>query len=173
LLIVLICDAGHNQAGKFHSLSEVTLVTVQKAWDEIISRISTEPSFISFSHCMNRPKSYKKHMKHATDLFWASSTDSARVIHWRFDGGYAVVKREELPQCDLDCMVQKAFSPAAPGGFPIPTFEPDGTLDSGCFNGRPESNAPSRSFLPFPDGLWSQLHSTESAVLLTGSVGFF
>jgi hypothetical protein len=129
--------------------------------------------FTSFSQFMSRPTSYKKHMKHASDLFWASSTDSSPAIHWRFDESYNVVKSEELPHCDMNCMIQKTFAPATPRCLPVPRFEPETSSDSDCFAGVTECNSSSRSFLAFPDGFWSHLHSTETHVVVSGPCGFF
>jgi hypothetical protein len=122
---------------------------------------------------MPRPALYKKHIKHASDLVWTPTDDSTQAIHWKFDEQYSVVQREQFAKRDLPSVLQRAFATPGPRPFPVPQFEPTTASDSDTFGAITESAPSARSFLPFPDGFWSDLHTSERHVVVPGPIGFF
>jgi hypothetical protein len=113
---------------------------------------------------MKRPTTYKKHMKHATDLFWLPRDSSDSGIHWTFDESYSVVKRQECSRDAIDDAIHSRFSICDDDALPVPILGSESTGDtySMNFGERRESSSHHRAFLPFPDGFWSNVYSSES-----------
>jgi hypothetical protein len=76
---------------------------------------------------MNRPKTYKKHMKHASDLFWIPKDSNVPASHWQFDESYSVVHHEEFSCARSDEVLKSTLSSEDRKVLPVPTFERSGT----------------------------------------------
>jgi hypothetical protein len=121
---------------------------------------------------MSRPKTYKKHMRPATHLFWFPKTEHALGIHWRLDADYSILTRDEFDSCDADDVMRNAFSNDGELYEAPPTATSDGTsntdaIDSGDHSGPPRHP---REFLVFPDGFCASLRSGKSQVPVVGRV---
>jgi hypothetical protein len=121
----------------------------------VLKKINT--SFLK----MDRPKIYKKHMKHATDLFWISKDQSDQAAHWHFDETYSVTQCEEFSCKMTDDMIRKTFESCDENvrGCEL-------TMNSVFNSGIDAIEKPTycRQFLTFPNGFWSDLQATESQV---------
>jgi hypothetical protein len=113
---------------------------------------------------MNRPLTYKKHMKHASDLFWLPRDSCDASIHWKFDEGYSVVKREQCTTDEIRDFSHSKCAAFSDGSLPVPIFhsESNSDIENTDFGESPERTSSRRVFLPFPDGFWSDVYSRES-----------
>jgi hypothetical protein len=122
---------------------------------------------------MAQPKAYKKHLKRASDLFWMPPDDSTPMSHWKFDESYSVVKREQFRRQELPSVIEREFTALALHPFPVPQFEQATVSDADSLDRSADQPHLTRSFLPFPNGFWSELHSNERHMVMPGPVGFF
>jgi hypothetical protein len=127
---------------------------------------------ISFPLDMNRPQAYKKHMKHASDLFWLPRDSCDRGVHWRFDEAYSVMKREQCTSDEIDDCLHSRSTTYDDGSLPIPIFrsEPTSDIANTGFGESRERSSSSRVFIPFPDGFWSDVYSRESRAPMINAV---
>jgi hypothetical protein len=105
---------------------------------------------------MNRPKTYKKHVKRATDLFWNPKNGSDPGLHWQLDDSYSVINCSTVQMDHMDTM-KTCYSQETPTAFPLPDFKgvPRSEWDT------METTQYRRPFLPFPDGFCADLHASE------------
>jgi hypothetical protein len=125
---------------------------------------------------MNRPTTYKKHMKRVSDLFWIPRDSSAFGSHWQFDENYSVVHHENFPSERSDEVLKSTFSSGDRNTFPIPMLETSGT-ENDWSNDADERGTQTRTrtriFLPFPDGFCADLQSSESHYQVVGPIGIW
>jgi hypothetical protein len=109
---------------------------------------------------MSRPRTYKKHMKHATDLFWLPRDSRDSGVHWTFDESYSVTKHEAFTGESSDDYMHSREDRT----FPVPTFTSESTseTENTGSGGEQERSAYRRIFLEFPDGFWSDMYASES-----------
>jgi hypothetical protein len=115
---------------------------------------------------MNRPKHYQKHMKQTTELFWIP--DDGTGLHCSFDQSYHVTQRREFPVSDSHRVIDDTFSLHKRPSYPIPILSTESggltDVDDSCSEPS-ETIEPSgrsgRAFLPFPDGFWAEMRSSE------------
>jgi hypothetical protein len=110
-------------------------------------------------------------MKHASDLFWMPADDSRPAMHWKFDESYSVTKYEQFPGRDLPSLFDMAFEAREP--LPVPQFGRAVPLGSDPREAIVEQPPLARSFLPFPDGFWSELYWNKRRMFLPGPVRTF
>jgi hypothetical protein len=146
---------------------------LNSAWTEIFS---FETKFFNWQRNlkmntslfkMDRPRTYKKHMKHATDLFWIPKDESNQAIHWRFNEGYSVARREEFPCEEADDMIRKTFE-SYDGNVRSSESLTDSPLSPEIDVIELPTNR--RQFLAFPNGFWSDLQATESQAPVIGPI---
>jgi hypothetical protein len=123
---------------------------------QILSTIQTVGIYLtSFSH-MTTGKTYKKHMKHASDLFWIAPNGSGDVYHWQFDRSYhqtevAVFQSDDPQEAINDVFVRRTNEEPQDGS----------TTDSEMVETVPQISF-RRAFLTFPPGFCSEIRRTES-----------
>jgi hypothetical protein len=112
-------------------------------------------------------------MKHASDLLWVPKDDSTLATHWKFDEHYAIVQCENFQRQNLPAVIDRAFADPAPQPFPVPQFARPAAPEPDTVDAIVEHPTPARAFVPFPDGFWAELQSSERQLSVTGPLGFF
>jgi hypothetical protein len=105
---------------------------------------------------MTATRTYKKHMKHASDLFWIPPNGGEEVRHWEFDETYHEIGSSAFQSDDPQEAINGIFLQRS-NKMSGSAFTTDNDM-SEQLPGRPFR----RSFLTFPLGFCAEIRRTET-----------
>jgi hypothetical protein len=123
--------------------------------------------FTSLSKSVMERRKYKKHMKHASDLFWVPSNGQGEVAHWQFDESYQSSQFQEFSSKNPEQSIRDIFTQRSSRvSDSVSTIDPV-SIES------VQNNPSTRSFLSFPDGFCRDIRRTERSPIHLSPMGWF
>jgi hypothetical protein len=112
-------------------------------------------------------RAYKKHMKHATNLFWIPRSGDDPMKHWQFDSSHHLIAHQDFQSEAPEQTIEQYFSGISSHGS-----ENGPTTDSDVTEAIPRESV-RRTFLALPDGFYRDLYRAETIPPVISPVGCF